>query len=116
MTTSFLLTGPPRWPEHCLTGCGTVAGEPDGRHRPYGSSLGVLSPTCHKTAEEGVCFPPEDCFRPQRACKPKLGDRLVALARPGEEQAEVVPHRLAGRKAADKRPELRERRRQIVHV
>src|SRR5207248_2210099 len=81
-----------------------------------GSSWGAASPICHKATEELVGLAAEACLRPEPAREPELGRGLVALAGPGEQQAQVVTNALTARKAPDERPEPGERRCQVVLV
>src|SRR4029077_12658220 len=83
---------------------------------PTASFLGPLSPTWHKPRQEDIRLPAELRLRPEGLGPAKLTLRLCALARPGEQQPEVVANRLAVREPAHERAEAGERGRQVVLV
>src|SRR5215210_2248502 len=107
----------------CDTGSGRMYG-------PYGSFVTDVGPTplharqelfharkeLFHSREELGGGAAEVGLKSERDRLPELDDRLVALSRPREQQAEVEADDLAARKPARERAEARERGRQVVLV
>ena len=99
-----------------LVGCGTIASPPDGRIGRSAHLFELLVPLLPRRTRNASASFPSVVVAPSSRAALNSFTASVALPRPGEQQPEVEPHRLALREPLHERAEPRERGAQVVHV